>query len=293
MSKFLSTRSVPGLQSCLILLALLFFSPLSARALDVPALKGRVNDYAGILSPATISQLETSLANFEAAESTQIVLLTIPSLEGDSLEAFSLRVAETWRPGQKKLDNGALLLIASQDRKLRIEVGYGLEGRLTDLSSGRIIRNIITPRFKEGNFDQGVIDGINAMMATVKGEFTPPAEQKGRQRLGINPAGLFIFLIIVIFSVLGRMLSRVPIVSAIVGAILAPAIGAFFLSAGLFILVILAILGFIFGLIAARTGGSGGGFGSGYYPGGFGGGFSGGFSGGGGGFGGGGASGSW
>lgn len=143
--------------------------PVLPLALEVPPLKGRVNDYAGILVPATVRQLEEVLKNFETAESTQIVLLTVPSLEGASLEDFSLRVVVAWKIGQKKLDNGALLLIAKNDHKLRIEVGNGLEGKLTNLVSGRIIRDIITPRFKEGNFDQGVSDGIAAMMAAVKG----------------------------------------------------------------------------------------------------------------------------
>ncbi len=111
------------------------------------------------------------LNNFEQEDSTQIVVLTIPSLEGDNLEAFSLHVAEGWQIGQKGLDNGALLLIARDERKLRIETGYGLEGTLTDLVAGRIIRNIILPNFKKGNFNQGVIDGVAAMMAAVKGEF--------------------------------------------------------------------------------------------------------------------------
>lgn len=277
---------------CLVLLLLLLLSARVAGALEPPLLKGRVNDYAGILSPATVTQMEASLADFEAAESSQIVVLTIPSLEGDSLEAFSLRVAETWKPGQKELDNGALLLIASRDRKLRIEVGYGLEGTLTDLASGRIIRNIITPRFKEGNFDQGVIDGINAMMATIKGEFTPPPDRKKNRGRGIDPGAVFIFALIA-FSVMGRILTRSPLISGGIGAILAPLIAAFILPVTLVGIVILAILGFIFGLIAASSGGYWGGFSAGGGDSGGGSFDGGGFSGGGGDFGGGGSSGSW
>jgi uncharacterized protein len=210
---------------------------------------------------------------------------------------LSLRVVEAWKLGQKKIDNGALLLIAKNDRKLRIEVGYGLEGKLTDLVSGRIIRDIITPRFKEGNLDQGVIDGISAMMAVAKGEFKG-AGARSHHRSAVDPGAIFIFLL-VFFSLLGRMLARIPLLAAGVGAVFAPLFGAGALGLGGLWLLVLALLGFVFGLIAARTSSATGsnffgGFGGGM--GGFGGGSSGGFSdfsGGGGSFGGGGASGSW
>lgn len=275
-------------------LGLLLAPPLPA--LEVPQLKGRVNDYAGILAPATARQLEEILRQFEAAESTQLILLTVPSLEGDSLEDFSLRVAEAWKPGQTKLDNGALLLIAKNDRRLRIEVGYGLEGKLTDLVTGRIIRDVITPRFKEGNFDQGVLDGMSAMIAAAKGEFatvTPPSQPNS----GKDPGNNFIFLL-VLFSLLGRMLARVPWLAAGAGALLAPVFGVLLLGVGMSGIIGLALLGFLFGWIAAKLSGGGGGLSSRYggWTGGSGGGFSGGsggFSGGGGSFGGGGSSGRW
>ncbi|EKD33964.1 MAG: hypothetical protein ACD_75C02524G0008, partial [uncultured bacterium] len=145
-----------------------------AEGMEVPPLTARVNDYARILSGATVQQLESVLATLEREESTQLAVLTINSLEGENLEEFSLQVAERWRLGQKGRDNGALLLIAKNERKLRIEVGYGLEGALTDLTSGRIIRDIITPQFRNGNFDQGVIDGVRAMIGAVRGEFSAP-----------------------------------------------------------------------------------------------------------------------
>jgi uncharacterized protein len=279
------------LASLLLALTLILLSSGLAVALEVPPLKGRVNDYAGILSPATAQQLEAMLENFEATDSTQIVLLTIPSLEGDSLENFSMRVVEAWKIGQAKLDNGALLLISKNDRKLRIEVGYGLEGTLTDLTSGRIIRDVITPRFKEGNFDQGVMDGLSAMMAAVKGEFTASPSSNKQRQSNVDPGAFFIMAIIV-FSILGRLLTRVPLVSAGIGALLAPAFGAFMLGISGLGLLVLAFLGFILGLIMAGKAARGGGFIGGGF-GGSGGGFSGGFSGGGGSFGGGGSSGSW
>ena len=135
-----------------IFLLYLAFSS-SALALDVPPLRGHVNDYAGILSPRAVQELETRLADFERSDSTQLVVLTIPSLAGENLKEYSIKVAESWKVGMKGLDNGAILLIAKQERKVRIEVGRGLEGKLTDLVSGRIIRGEIAPRFKAGDFD--------------------------------------------------------------------------------------------------------------------------------------------
>jgi uncharacterized protein len=290
----LSKTWVSGLLFALTILVLLV-QP--SAALEVPALKGRVNDYAGILAPSTARQLEEVLRQFEAAESTQIVLLTVPSLEGESLENFSLRVAEAWKPGQAKLDNGALLLIAKNDRQLRIEVGYGLEGKLTDLITGRIIRDIITPRFKEGNFDQGVMDGLTAMIAAAKGEFTPATTNRHPNSTS-DSGNTFIFLLI-LFSFLGRILAKVPWLSAGVGAVIAGVFGATFLGVGIAGIVGLALAGFLFGLIAAKfSAAAGAGMSSRYggWGGSSGGGFSGGlggFSGGGGSFGGGGSSGRW
>lgn len=151
------------------LCCLLFFPAGQAAALEAPQLQARVNDLAGILTPATVQLLETNLSRLEQEESTQIAVLTIPSLEGDSLEGFSLRVATGWGLGQEKADNGALLLVAVQDRKIRIEVGYGLEDRLTDLVSGRIIRNEIAPAFRQGDYNQGVVNGVAAMIQAVRG----------------------------------------------------------------------------------------------------------------------------
>src|SRR5919109_359798 len=148
---------------------LILLLPCFASALEVPALRGHVNDYAGILSAGAVQRLEQSLAEFERSDSTQIVVLTVPSLEGDSLEEFSIRVAEAWRIGQAGKDNGAILLVAKEERKVRIEVGRGLEGKLTDLVSGRIIRGEITPRFKAGDFDGGGVGRVIAIEAGGKG----------------------------------------------------------------------------------------------------------------------------
>jgi len=143
-------------------------------ALDVPPLKGRVNDYAGMLSSHAKQQLDGILRDLEKNDFTQIVVLIIPSLDGEVLEEFSIKVVDQWKIGQKGLDNGAVLLITKKERKIRIEVGYGLEGSLTDLMAGRIIRNVLVPQFRAGNFDQGVLDGVQAMIGVVRGEYQAP-----------------------------------------------------------------------------------------------------------------------
>lgn len=216
------------------------------KALDVPALKGHVNDYAAMLSPASQRQLEAALTDFEQEESTQIAVLTIPSLEGESLEDFSIRVAEGWKIGQSGADNGAILLIAKNDRKIRIEVGYGLEGSLTDLIAGRIIRDVIAPRFKMGQFNQGITEGVAAMIGAAKGEFStgglpqqPRQTKKGAPLLGV--LGLFL-----IINVLGR---NRPFLGATTGAILFPIAGALFFDLGPLLLLGLIPVGILVGLL--------------------------------------------
>ena len=126
-----------------------------ALALEVPYLGGRINDTAGLLDSGTRERLEAKLAGFEAETGAQVVVLTIPSLEGEVLEQYSLRVAQTWGLGRKGVDDGVLVLIASGDRKMRIEVGYGLEAQLTDLQAGRILDSVMAPRFRGGDFSGG------------------------------------------------------------------------------------------------------------------------------------------
>ena len=255
------TKNAKYLALSLIVFTLAFFlnaTPLPAR--DVPALKARVNDYARMLSSYTEKQLDGILRDLEKTDSTQIVVLTIPSLEGEVMEEFSIKVADTWKIGQKGLDNGAILLIAKDDRQIRIEVGYGLEGSLTDLMSGRIIQNVILPRFRAGNFDQGVLDGVQAMVGVVRGEYTAPEKipsRKGSKIKGTHPifiAWIFFIFIVIVLGKLRRIFGPKRSGRASRGAIFFGGLG-------------------------------GGGFSSG--------GFGGGFGGGGGGFGGGGASGGW
>ena len=271
-------------------------------ALAAVQLEGRVNDQAAILSAATVAQLDSLLAELERSDSTQIAVLTVPSLGGESLEDFSLKVVEEWKLGQQGKDNGALLLIAMEERKIRIEVGYGLEGKLTDLASGRIIRNIITPQFRKGNFNQGVIDGVNGMVGVVRGEFTADTVQAGSSRGGSDLGGLITAMFFVLFF-FGSMFRNNKIFAGLVGGTITPVMGYFLFGVAGIGLLALIFIGAVGGLLAStmaassasrRASGRSGGF---YLPtgGGFGGssGGFGGFSGGGGGFGGGGASGGW
>ncbi|MFH2091801.1 MAG: TPM domain-containing protein [Pseudomonadota bacterium] len=284
---------------------ILFFCTSLAHGLDVPRLKARVNDYGNMLAAATENQLETVLGELEHTDSTQIVVLTLVSLEGENIEDYSIRLADEWKIGQKGQDNGAILIISKNDRQLRMEVGYGLEGILTDLMAGRIIDNIMVPQFKAGNFDQGVTDGIQAMIQVVRGEFDA-AQENRRHAPRSNPWHSNLFGIIVFFfliNMIGRI--RRPL-GALSGGILFPILGAMFFNFGLLWCLLMIPVGAIGGLVMSFLGsplsfsstsyqsrhdkdfwmGGGSGFGGG----GFG---DGGFSGGGGGFGGGGASGGW
>lgn len=175
----------------LAIAALLWAGPVAA--LEIPAPNGYVQDRAGLLQPETVRKLEQYLTDLDRTDSTQIAILTIPSLEGENLEDYSLRVAEAWGIGRKGHDNGALLLIAKQDRKVRIEVGYGLEGRLTDLLAGRIIDQEITPRFRKGDFEGGVLAGTQAMVEAVRGEYQGSGSTGKHKRS--NPWGLLALLL--------------------------------------------------------------------------------------------------
>ncbi|MFT5208066.1 MAG: hypothetical protein ACI9CF_001830 [Candidatus Omnitrophota bacterium] len=141
-------------------------------ALDIPKRpKGYVSDYASVLSSSTRQRLEQGLAAYERQSSNQILIATFKSLEGEALEDFSIRLAEAWKPGQADKDNGVLLTIFKQERKIRIEVGYGLEGAIPDALAGQIIQQVITPAFKKGQYDQGVLAGVNALIQASQGEY--------------------------------------------------------------------------------------------------------------------------
>jgi uncharacterized protein len=286
--------------------------PSVARALPVPPLTAHINDYAHMISERVAAGLERELAELEKTDSTQIVVLTIPGLEGENIEEFSIKAAEAWKIGSKGADNGVILLIVRDDRKVRIEVGRGLEGTLTDLVSGRIIRDSIVPRFKAGDFDGGVRAGVSGIVEAVRGEYKAENRGPGQGHRGTTPIfTLLIFLFIAL--VFAGALSKV--FGAAVGTVGLPiAAKLSFPALSYPILGGLALLGLVIGLLVHLLfigggrgkggggkggGGFGGGFLAGLFLGGFGGGSSsggdssGGFFGGGGDFGGGGASGDW
>lgn len=281
----------------LILLCLALVTRVTAG--EPPPLRGHVNDYAGLLSPGTAASLERLLSDFERSDSTQIVVLTIPDLGGESIEEFSIRVAESWKPGLKGVDNGVILLVAKSERKIRIEVGRGLEGKLTDLVAGRIIRADMAPRFKAGDFNGGISAGVAALMAVTKGEYKATPRDLSRGKKGAPPLLTLLIFLAVACVFLG---SYSRFLSAAAGAAGLPIIGWLtFPGLALALLALLAAIGFFLGLFLTFLFGGGGGgyfggpfFGGGYFGGGRSyGGSNGGFSGGGGDFGGGGASGDW
>lgn len=264
----------------------------SARALPVPALHARVTDNAGVLTEAERSSIESTLAKQEAESSNQIAVLTIPSLEGDNLESFAQKVFDSWKLGDKKRDNGVLLLISVNDRKMRIHVGYGLEGALNDGKAGEIIRNELAPAFKEKRYADGINAGIAAIVKAIKGEY----KGSGQAAAGStsNPRLHWLWGALVVLFIAGAASEDRPHVGGVIGAI---GCGIFTLIATLsFPLCLLGIaVGYILGMISnpvldgvLSSDGS-----SSSYSGSSGGGGGGGWSGGGGSSGGGGASGSW
>ena len=186
------------------LLILFLTIGISAQAqLAIPEHAGQwVHDEAHVLSAATVSQIEAALKYERDSTSNQIALLILPSLEGEPIEEFSLRVAEKWKIGQKKKDNGVLMLIAINDKKMRIETGYGLEGVLTDALSSRINRNEMAPYFRQGDFDSGVKAGVIAVIQAIKGEYVndEPVQQTRRRSKKSSP--WFTLLIIIVIAII-------------------------------------------------------------------------------------------
>ncbi|MFM8911815.1 MAG: TPM domain-containing protein [Flammeovirgaceae bacterium] len=159
----------------------------------------RVYDLAGVLSPATVAQLEQTLMNERDSTTNQIGILIVRSLQGEDIDGYGIRVAEKWKLGDQKNDNGVILIIATEDRKIRIEVGQGLEGRLTDALSSRINRNEIIPYIKQGDYDTGVTVGVSAIIKAIKGEYknNNPAKRKRGGRGG-SPLTTIIIIIIIL-----------------------------------------------------------------------------------------------
>ncbi len=247
-----------------ITLLLTFAESALVSALEVPPLRGHVNDYSGLMAPERARALEERLARFEQETGNQVAVLTIPGLEGEDLEGFGIKVADTWKIGKKGFDNGVILLIVKNDRKLRIEVGYGLEGVLPDAIASRIIREVIVPHFRANDYAGGIEAGVELILKVTSGEPLPEAARRRSSRdSGSSLTNLLFIFMLLAFPIIG-----------ILGNLSQPGgVGAWSTRG------------------SRRRGIWWGGFGGGFGGGGFGGG--GGFSGGGGGFGGGGASGGW
>ena len=260
----------------------------------VPPLTSQVTDLTGTLSPSDRQALESKLHDWEARTGNQLVVLIVPSTAPEPIEEYSLRVAEAWKIGQKGKDNGALFLIAKDDKHMRIEVGYGFEGVLTDVTSRRIIGETVAPYFKQGQFAQGINAGVDRIIEVIGSGEPLPAEpaRRAAPRHSFDYGNLFIILLVAV-PIVGTILRSIfgNIGGSTIGAGVAGAI-AWFLAGSLLIAGGVAVVAFIIIVFSMFGGGRGGG----WIPGGSGGGFGGGgggFSGGGGSFGGGGASGDW
>ncbi|NLD69501.1 MAG: YgcG family protein [Limnobacter sp.] len=301
--------------ACLLALLLLLPAASSAQALQpIPPLTGRVVDLTGTLDAATSARIESKLAAFEQRKGSQLVLLMVASTEPEPIEDYSIRVAEAWKIGRGRVngqavDDGILLVVAKDDRRLRIEVGYGLEGVIPDARARQVIENTIAPHFRQGDFAGGIEAGFDVLMRLIDGEPLPepsrgrPAGDGSAEGWLASLLGVF-FVALVLRQLLGRFLGSAA--GGVLGGAMALASGA-----GLLLAIGAGLLFFVFLIM---MGGAGGGMGQvgphtwrtgpGGFPGGFGGGggfggrsgrggFGGGFRGGGGGFGGGGASGGW
>jgi uncharacterized protein len=267
----------------------------------VPPLSGRVVDQTGTLSAGDISSLTQTLRDLETRKGSQVAVLIVPTTAPETIEQYSIRAAEAWKIGRKKIDDGALLVVAKNDRKLRIEVGYGLEGSLTDATASRIIDEIIVPKFRSGDFAGGISAGVARIVAVIDGEKLPapaPRQQSDSGSLNFDPLNPFFIIPVLLFGGLIRSLLGRLIGSVASGGLVA--LIAWYLFGSLLAAVLAGVIASIFVMFSDSITSSGRGSG---WSGGAGGGSwsggsssssdSGGFSGGGGSFGGGGASGSW
>lgn len=257
----------------------------------VPPLSSQIVDLTGTLSRDQVLELEQMLRTFESRKGSQVAVLMVPSTAPETIEQYGLRVAEQWKLGRNKADDGALLLIAKQDRTMRIEVGYGLEGALNDAVSKRIIAELITPRFQQGDFYGGIRAGVESMISVIDGEALPAPARRSARAEGDLGRVLPVLFVLVIFAggMLRALLGRVP------GALLTGAGTAYVAWALAGVLSVAVFAGFM-AMLFVMFGGGRGGFWGGYGQhgrGGYGGFGGGGFGGGGGRFGGGGASGRW
>lgn len=279
-----------GVTRALLLAFTLCWSLVVSAQVAVPPLTGHVIDLTGTLTAEQKASLEQTLTAFEARKGSQLAVLMIPSSAPEAIEPYALRVAEQWKLGRRQVDDGAILVVAKNDRTLRIEVGYGLEGALNDLTSKRIISEIILPRFKQQDFYGGITAGVGQIIRVIDGEALPEPNKPPTGGLGdIQQYAPIVFILaIVVGGVLRAALGRVPGALVTGGAV---AVLAWFVAGA----VSVALLAGVMALFVTLLGGGMGrhGFGGHYGGRGRGGSGGGGFRGGGGGFGGGGASGRW
>jgi uncharacterized protein len=270
---------------------------IAAAAVAIPPLQTRVTDLTNTLNPTQRNALEQTLAEFEHRKGAQIAVLIVPNTQPETVEQYAVRVEESWKLGRKGVDDSVLLVIAKEDRKLRMEVGYGLEGILPDAAAKRIIEDDITPRFRNGDFYGGIRAGLDRVMRTIEGEALPPPKPPAAQHRDVVE---WLFPLFFLFLIGGGILKMV-FGRFLGGGLIATVLGfaVWILAGSLVAALIVAFIAFLFSLFsgvptAGRGGWGGGGWssGGGFGGGGFGGG-GGGFSGGGGSSGGGGASGSW
>lgn len=285
----------------LLLALVLSWSFAAAADVAVPQLSGRVVDQTGTLSASDAAALTQRLKDLETRKGSQVAVLIVPTTQPETIEQFSIRVAEAWKIGRKKIDDGALLVVAKDDHKLRIEVGYGLEGPLTDVTSRRIIDEIIVPRFKTGDFTGGISAGVDRIIRIIDGEPLPVPKPEVSHSVDPNmffdivfsPFGFLGYAAIaaIMRGLMGRLVGS-GVTAGVVGVIVWLLLGSIVVS-GIFGVIAFFLTMFGDSILAASQQASRSGRGG--YGGGWSGGSSdsGGFSGGGGSFGGGGASGSW
>jgi uncharacterized protein len=295
----------------LVAVLLAWHAPAAQAQIPLPRLEARVTDLTGTLTAAQQSALEDKLAAFEARKGAQIAVLILPTTAPEDIAQFGVRLLESWKLGRKGVDDGAVLIVAKEDRALRIEVQYGLEGVLTDATSSRIINETIVPLFKEGDFAGGINAGVDQMLKVVDGEPLPAPDKRWKAHNSTDRLMKFLGFALFAGLMLRNFIGRGPAaaVSGLGSAGMAwwlhsPLLAAGIIGAGMFFVVMVIGFGGLGGLWNSagtgrvfrdnsRGGGWGGGFGGGGFGGGFGGGGGGGFSGGGGMGGGGGASGRW
>jgi uncharacterized protein len=282
------------LSRALLAAAFLFLPQWVAAETPVPPLTARVTDLTHTLTADQRAALEAKLATFEAQKGSQVAILVVPSTQPETIEQYSIRVVDQWKLGRQRVDDGVLLIIAKNDRKLRIEVGRGLEGAIPDAIAKRIVSDVIAPHFRDGDFYGGITAGTDRILRTIEGEPLPPPKptaQSGQDGDWFQPLVIGFVMVMVaggfLRAIFGRFLGSgiIGLGAGLLGFALIGTLAALIIGVVAFLLSLVggALPGRGSGWSAGRGWGSGGGFGSG----------GGGFSGGGGGFSGGGASGSW